>query len=85
MNRAAIYLRVAPPPSEWTLSFPTSGTGEGTGIRDREVYGDHCSSGVKARRPGLDSLMADARQQKFDVVLVSGLMHGEEQPSIFSR
>ncbi len=35
-----------------------------------QVYSDRGSSGVKARRPGLDSLMADARQHKFDVVLV---------------
>jgi DNA invertase Pin-like site-specific DNA recombinase len=27
-------------------------------------------SGAKARRPGLDQLMSDARRGKFDVVLV---------------
>jgi DNA invertase Pin-like site-specific DNA recombinase len=36
-------------------------------------YIDRGSSGVKARRPALDSLMADARQHKFDVVLVQSL------------
>lgn len=35
-----------------------------------QVYIDRGSSGVKARRPALDSLLADARQGKFDVVLV---------------
>ncbi len=35
-----------------------------------QEYIDRGSSGVKARRPGLDFLMADARQGKFDVVLV---------------
>jgi DNA invertase Pin-like site-specific DNA recombinase len=33
------------------------------------VYED-TASGAKARRPGLDQLMADARARKFDVVLV---------------
>ncbi len=34
-------------------------------------YEDKGVSGLKARRPGLDALMADARQRKFNVVLVA--------------
>jgi DNA invertase Pin-like site-specific DNA recombinase len=34
-----------------------------------EEYTDRVS-GAKARRPGLDQLMSDARRGKFDVVLV---------------
>jgi DNA invertase Pin-like site-specific DNA recombinase len=34
-------------------------------------YADKAVSGLKARRPGLDALMADARQRKFSVVLVA--------------
>ena len=34
-------------------------------------YTDHGVSGTKARRPGLDALMADARKRKFSVVLVA--------------
>jgi len=34
-------------------------------------YADRGVSGTKARRPGLDALMADVRQRKFSVVLVS--------------
>lgn len=40
--------------------------------RDWEVVGryvDHGISGTRARRPGLDALMADARRGKFDVVV----------------
>lgn len=36
-----------------------------------QEYQDWGISGRKARRPGLDKLMADARQRKFSVVLVS--------------
>ena len=35
-----------------------------------EEYVDHGVSGARARRPGLDQLMHDARQGGFDVVLV---------------
>src|SRR5208282_5503924 len=34
-------------------------------------YEDRGVSGSKARRPGLDALMADARRKRFDVVLVA--------------
>jgi len=36
-----------------------------------KVYQDCGVSGRRARRPGLDALMADARQHKFEVVLVA--------------
>jgi len=34
------------------------------------IYEDRGISGIRASRPGLDSLMADARMRKFDAVLV---------------
>jgi DNA invertase Pin-like site-specific DNA recombinase len=34
-------------------------------------YADRGISGAKARRPGLDALMADARHHKFDIVFVA--------------
>jgi DNA invertase Pin-like site-specific DNA recombinase len=34
-------------------------------------YEDRGVSGSKARRPGLDALMADARRKRFDVILVA--------------
>ena len=35
-----------------------------------EMYTDHGFSGARARRPGLDRLLADARRGRFDVVAV---------------
>ncbi len=70
MKRAALYLRVS------TLDqHPESqlhdlrGLAAQRGFEIVEEYTDRIS-GVKARRPGLDQLLADARRGKFDVVLV---------------
>jgi hypothetical protein len=40
-----------------------------SGVEIVQEYTDRIS-GVKARRPGLDQLMADGRRSRFDVVLV---------------
>lgn len=41
-------------------------------IGSKLVRNQDCGvSGTKARRPGLDSLMADARRRKFSIVLVA--------------
>jgi len=70
MKRAALYLRVS------TLDqHPESqlhdlrGLATQRGFEIVEEYTDKIS-GVKARRPGLDQLMSDARRGKFEVVLV---------------
>ena len=70
MKRVALYLRVS------TLDqHPESqlhdlrGLAAQRGFEIVEEYSDKIS-GVKARRPGLDQLLADARRGKFDVVLV---------------
>jgi len=70
MKRAALYLRVS------TLDqHPESqlhdlrGLAAQRGFEIVEEYTDKIS-GVKARRPGLDQLMSDARRGKFEVVLV---------------
>ena len=39
------------------------------GLEIVEVYIDHGYSGARARRPGLDRLMADARRGRFQVVI----------------
>jgi len=41
------------------------------GFQAIKKYEDRGVSGSKARRPGLDALMADARRKRFDVVLVA--------------
>jgi DNA invertase Pin-like site-specific DNA recombinase len=70
MKRAALYLRVS------TLDqHPESqlhdlrGLAAQRGLEIAQEYTDKLS-GVKAKRPGLDQLLADARRGKFDVVLV---------------
>ena len=70
MKPAALYLRVS------TLDqHPESqlhdlrGLAAQRGFEIVEEYTDKIS-GVKARRPGLDQLMSDARRGKFEVVLV---------------
>ena len=40
------------------------------GLHVVKEYTDHGISGTKARRPGLDSMMEDARRHRFDVLVV---------------
>jgi DNA invertase Pin-like site-specific DNA recombinase len=71
MNRAAIYVRVATAAEQVDSQLrQLRELAKARGLEIVQVYCDRSSSGVKTRRPALDSLMADARQGKFDVVLV---------------
>jgi DNA invertase Pin-like site-specific DNA recombinase len=70
MKRAALYLRVSTVdqhPETQVHDLRQMATQRGFEIVAE--YTDRIS-GVKARRPGLDDLMRDARRGKFDVVLV---------------
>ena len=70
MKRAALYMRVSSldqHPETQLLDLRQMAAQRGYQI-DGE-YTDRIS-GVKARRPGLDEMMRDARRGKFDVVLV---------------
>jgi DNA invertase Pin-like site-specific DNA recombinase len=70
MKRAALYLRVSTVdqhPETQVHDLRQMATQRGFEIVTE--YTDRIS-GVKARRPGLDDLMRDARRGKFDVVLV---------------
>ena len=70
MKRAALYLRVSTIDQHpETQLHDLRGLAAQRGFEIVEEYTDKIS-GVKARRPGLDQLMADARRGKFDVVLV---------------
>ena len=69
-KRAAIYARTS------TLDQPTQNQvydlqplARQRGLEVVKVYADQIS-GARARRPGLDPLMTDARQGKFEVLLV---------------
>ena len=72
MKKAAIYCRVST--SDQHIQSQLIDLRELAAQRGIEVvaeYQDCGISGSKARRPGLDALMADARRKKFSVVLVS--------------
>jgi DNA invertase Pin-like site-specific DNA recombinase len=70
VKRAAVYCRVSSidqHPESQLLDLRQMAVQRGLEIVTE--YSDRIS-GVKARRPGLDSLMQDARRGRFDVVLV---------------
>jgi DNA invertase Pin-like site-specific DNA recombinase len=72
MQKAAIYVRVST--SDQHVESQLYDLRELASQRHIEVvheYQDCGISGSKARRPGLDALMADARRKKFTVVLVA--------------
>jgi DNA invertase Pin-like site-specific DNA recombinase len=70
MKRAALYMRVSTVdqhPETQLLDLRQLAAQRGFEIVNE--YTDRIS-GVKARRPGLDQMMADARRGRFDIVLV---------------
>ena len=70
MKRAALYLRVSTVdqhPESQLYDLRQMAAQRGYAIT--QEYTDRIS-GAKARRPGLDNLMQDARRGRFDVVLV---------------
>jgi DNA invertase Pin-like site-specific DNA recombinase len=72
MKKAAIYVRVST--LDQHVESQLNDLRELAAQRGFEVvheYEDRGVSGQKARRPGLDLLMADARRRKFSVLLVA--------------
>jgi len=72
MKKAAIYVRVSSPDQH--VESQLYDLRELAAQRGYEIvheYEDRGVSGTKARRPGLDALMADAHRKKFSVVLVA--------------
>jgi DNA invertase Pin-like site-specific DNA recombinase len=72
MKKAAIYCRVST--SDQRVESQLYDLRELAAQRGLEIvteYADRGISGTKARRPGLDAMMADARRKKFSVVLVA--------------
>ena len=69
MKRAAIYARGLCP--DEPIRFQVSGLQEVAqrGAFETVVYEDR-GTGIRAKHPGLDSLMADARRGRFEVVLI---------------
>jgi DNA invertase Pin-like site-specific DNA recombinase len=70
MKRAALYARVSSP--DQNLQMQLLDLRPLAAARGFEIVGEYCDkiSGTKAKRPGLDQLMSDARRRKFDVVMV---------------
>ena len=70
MKRAALYLRVSTVDQHpETQVYDLRQMAAQRGYEITQEYTDRIS-GVKARRPGLDEMMQDARRGRFDVVLV---------------
>jgi DNA invertase Pin-like site-specific DNA recombinase len=70
MKRAVLYMRVSSVDQHpETQLHDLRQMASQRGFEIVEKYTDRIS-GVKARRPGLDQMMADARRGKFDVLLV---------------
>jgi DNA invertase Pin-like site-specific DNA recombinase len=72
MKKAAIYARVSTPDQH--LETQLYDLRKLAAQRGFEVVKEHCDRGIsgsKAKRPGLDSMMADARRGEFSVVLVA--------------
>ena len=72
MKKAAIYVRVSTPDQHVESQlYDLRELAAQRGFEVVHEYGDRGVCGKKARRPGLDALMADARRKKFSVVLVA--------------
>ncbi len=70
--KAAIYVRVSTTDQRVESQlYDLRELAEERGIEIVQVYQDCGISGTRARRPGLDALMADARKRKFSAVLVT--------------
>jgi DNA invertase Pin-like site-specific DNA recombinase len=70
MKRAAVYMRVSTVDQHpETQLHDLRQMAAQRGFEIAQEYTDRIS-GVKARRPGLDQMMADARRGRFEVVLV---------------
>jgi DNA invertase Pin-like site-specific DNA recombinase len=70
MKRAALYMRVSTVDQHpETQLHDLRGLAAQRGFQVVQEYTDKIS-GAKAKRPGLDQLLADARRGKFDIVIV---------------
>ena len=70
MKRAALYMRVSTLDQHpETQLYDLRQMAQQRGYQIVEEYTDRIS-GAKAKRPGLDTMMRDARRGSFDVILV---------------
>ena len=72
MKKAAIYARVSTPDQHIeTQLYQLRELAARRGFEVVHEYTDVGVSGSKARRPGLDAMLADAHRRKFSIVLVA--------------
>lgn len=72
MKRAALYARVSTPDQHLeTQLYDLRKLAAQRGFEVVREYCDRGISGSKAKRPGLDAMMADSRRGEFSVVLVA--------------
>jgi DNA invertase Pin-like site-specific DNA recombinase len=72
MKRAALYARVSTPDQHVeTQLYDLRKLAAQRGFEVTREYCDRGVSGSKARRPGLDAMLADARRGEFSVLLVA--------------
>jgi DNA invertase Pin-like site-specific DNA recombinase len=72
MKKAGIYVRVSTTDQHVESQlYDLRALAAQRGLEVVHEYQDWGVSGTRARRPGLDALMADARRKKFSVVLVA--------------
>ena len=72
MKKCALYARVSTPEQHVeTQLYDLRQLAAQRGFEVVAEYTDRGISGTKARRPGLDALMADARRRKYSVLLVA--------------
>ncbi len=72
MQKAAIYARVSTPDQHVeTQLYQLRELAARRGFHVVHEYADVGVSGSKARRPGLDAMLADAHRRKFSIVLVA--------------
>jgi DNA invertase Pin-like site-specific DNA recombinase len=72
MERAVLYARVSTPDQHLeTQLYDLRKLATQRGFEVVREYCDRGISGSKAKRPGLDALMADARRDEFTVVIVA--------------
>ena len=72
MKKAVLYGRTSPPEQHLESQFiQLRDIAAQRGLELTGVYSDFGVSGSKARRPGIDSLLGDARRGKFSVILVA--------------
>jgi DNA invertase Pin-like site-specific DNA recombinase len=72
MKKCALYARVSTPEQHVeTQLYDLRQLAAQRGFEVVAEYTDQGISGTKARRPGLDALLADARRRKYSVLLVA--------------